>query len=510
MAIVAGKFKSKAFYTGALLWVAVFIAISLSAAVAGFVVAVFPPTLAIALGGMIGVGGLFLVALMTPDRAVAPEALIRRLLCLLLFVWVVWPVYVGYKLGPLPALNPTRVLYWMTILLWVFWMVASRTARDQLIARCSRHKLFVWLFLLYFAWDAVCTMASTGPIGSLYFLIKTFSGGTILFFVFLWALRDQSDVERALLWSLAAVVACTALGVAENMRGSNLFVAILPTDPEQLANLSWVTAEHMRNGAYRVSGPFAHPLTFAEYMLMCIPSGAYMAVMGTTRARRMLGMLVLPLAMLSIYLSHTRSSIIGAGMLFILIFASVGIAALRKKNNFFVAIAGAFTLCCVVFAVIAGGALALDLAQGRNRDEQGSTNARFVQLTNGARALAEQPVMGYGPGGAGMAVGYAPGTDALVIDNYYLNVVLDSGVPGLLMYCVIFLIPIVGGLRLGLAGYERINLLSLAIAAGLVAYTMEKIALSLLHNMDFAYVLMAMLLTLHADSKTASPKESRP
>lgn len=489
-----------------LLWLAIFGGVCVSAIVTGLVAAIMPPKVAIALGGLIGVGGVFLVALMVPDKMAAPEGLIRRLLNLYLLVWVVWPLYVTYKLGPLPAMNPTRLLMWMLILLFAFWLIASRHARNQLFERLARQKLFALLFLGYFGWQILCAALAEQPIGSLYYLFKGFASGVVLFLIAIWALRDQRDVEAALTWSLWAALICALMGVLEMIKGANLFMAILPTDPDQLEVLSKVVGEKLRSGSYRVSASFAHPLTYAEYMLMAMPVAAYMVARGATRGRRLLGLAVLPMALVAVYISHTRSSVIGAGMLAIMIATYIGIVGLRKKTNILAASAGAFTLCCVVFAMIVGGAFAIDLAQGRNRDEAGSTSARMFQLTQGMHALAEQPIMGYGPGGAGEQIGLVPGASFISVDNYYLNVVLDTGLPGLLMYILVFFCPIGVALRFGLAAEGPANVLSLAIAAALIAFTLEKVALSLAHNLDYSYLLMAMMYTMKA---TTSPPEKK-
>jgi len=484
------KFPFKRIFIGALLLLV------LVAVLSGYVAATLPPNFSMAVGGVFGAGVVLASALLVPSNVMAPERLMRGVLSLLLFTWVVWPSYISYKFGPLPGINPTRLIYWGLISFWAYWVIASGNLKQQVTDALSRHKLFLTLLLALPAWQLFSSFMGAATFPSIYFTVKASAGGLLLFFVAISIIRTREQVENALTWVLAAALVVALIGIAEAVRGSNPFIALLPNDPEQLAAMDWIIQDKSRSGVYRISSTFAHPLTLGEYLLMCIPVAGCLAAIGATRLRRILAFIYFPTSAVAIYATHTRSAMVGVGVLFVIIFTVIGIGSIRKQANFKGAVAGTFLLVCVLLASIAAGAFAVNLAKGRDRDEQGSTNARFIQLDIGTKALSSSPIYGYGPGMAVEKIGFLPGAKTLTIDNHYLSVALDTGLIGVAVYCLIFLFPIAIGIKLGLSGFSPVHLMALATAVALIAFGFEKLVLSLTHNFDFAYILIAMTFVL--------------
>ena len=71
----------------------------------------------------------------------------------------------------------------------------------------------------------------------------------------------------------------------------------------------------------------------------------------------------------------------------------------------------------------------------------GSNQARQDQLHVGLPKILAMP-LGHGLGEAGNALG-AVTNDFITIDNYYLTVGLDLGIPGILLFICMFFIPII-------------------------------------------------------------------
>jgi hypothetical protein len=471
-------------------------AIVLVAVFSGLIAGAYPPTFSVVLSGILGVGVLLISALIVPSKTVAPERLMRGALSLLLFTWVVWPSFISYKFGPLPGVNPTRLIYWGLISFWIYWVIASGNLKHQVMAALFHHKLFLAALLSFPAWQLFASFIGQATYPSIYFTIKASAGGLLLFFAAISIIRTSDQVETALTWALTAALVVAVIGIVEVLRGSSPFVAFLPSDPEQMAALDWIIQDKSRGGDYRISSTFAHPLTLGEYLLMCIPIAGYMAAIGSTRMRRVLALIYLPISAAAVYATHTRSTMIGVGVLLIIIFAAIGVGAIRKKANFNGAVAGALLLLFVSLGSIAVGTFAVNLAAGRDRGEQGSTNARLVQLDIGINELRKSPIYGFGPGMAVEKIGFLPGTKSLTIDNHYLSVALDTGLLGVAIYCLIFIFPIAIGLKLGISGHSPHHFMALATAVALIAFSFEKLVLSLTHNFDFAYILIAMTFVL--------------
>ena len=475
---------------------ALIVGIALIAAMMGFVVALFPISFSLGLIGLLGLLVLFLMAVILPAHLNAPGGLLRGMLSVVMVVSAVWPGYVAYKFGAAPGVNPARIVYWGMVTLWLFWLVGSPTLRAHLFAQLGRFKVLHGVLVIYAVWQLVICAFSLTPIYSAYYLVKLLLGGYLYYLIVLSVLRDSDDVERLVTWIVVAAALVSAIGVVEGFRKANFFAGIFPTDPEQLETLEWIILDKSRSGAYRVASTFSHPLALAEYLTMCLPLAAYLMLVGQTRWRRWLGIGAIPLLLISLYLSHTRSALITAAIVAITLMLIAGARAAAQRRNFFQAIVGGCVVVGVVLASVGGASVLTELTLGRDSAERGSTDARVVMLSRGSRMAAEEPVTGYGPGRAAITLGALPGHVNLTIDNYYLSVVLESGLPGLLLLIFTLAYPITLGFFRGLRQQTRAGWMALALASALLAYAVERGVLSLTNNLDFSLMLTAMLVVV--------------
>ena len=114
----------------------VMVAVLLSA-----VVVLFPITFSLVLIGLLGLSVLFLMAVILPGHIDAPGGFLRGMLAVVMVVAAVWPGYIAYKYGAAPGVNPTRLVYWGLITLWMFWLGASPGLRAQLYEKLARFKV---------------------------------------------------------------------------------------------------------------------------------------------------------------------------------------------------------------------------------------------------------------------------------------------------------------------------------------------------------------------------------
>lgn len=460
------------------------------------IIVIYPMSFTVGLIGLLGLSVLFLMAVILPGHLDAPGGFLRGMLAIVLVVMAVWPGYIGYKYGPIPTITPTRIVYWGLVVLWTFWLVASPRLRSQLFVQIFRYKMLHAVLGVFFFWQLVTAAFSVAPIFSAYYAIKLFLGGYLMYMIVLSVLRDADDVERVITWIVIAAMVVSLFGVAEGIRKANLFVTLLPTDPEQLETLEWIILDKSRSGAYRVAATFSHPLALAEYLTMCLPLAAYLCINGQIIARRLLGTGAIPLLLVALYLSRTRSAVISAAIVGATLIVIAGIRAASQRRNFFKAVAGVFAITGVLLSIAGGIGVLGELTLGRDRAERGSTEARLYMLARGTGLAADEPVTGYGPGLAAVTLGALPGHVSITIDNYYLSVALESGVLGLLLLIVILAYPICLGLYRGLTHHTRSGWLALALASGLLAFAVERGVLSLTNNLDLSLMLIAMLMVV--------------
>ena len=480
------------------------------AVVLGGIAALFPASFTVKLGFLVGGVTLLFLALFVPADTVAPRASIRRLLSVLLVVWVAWPSYLSYHGLPGPGVNPTRLVYWSLVGLWFFWFVASRDLRMQLSARIATFRPFFLMLWLYLGWSLLCAILSESPFHSLYYLVKLMVGPVLIFFIALSCLRDRRDVDFALMLMVVAALIASGVGMLEAVKKTNLFYEIVPSLFPQGDEGAEFWAEKLasdksRAGAYRVMSTFTHPLTFGEYLALSLPLAVYLVMFAKQGWRRLLGLIALPAIMVGLYVAHTRSPLLAAGVVVLGLSGFLGALAMRQKRSFAVSAVGFFVLVALAFSVVAFVGFAMELAAGRNVEEAGSTFSRIVMFQRGIALTLDQPLVGYGPGLAAFTLGYLPGFTVLTIDSYYLTVAMESGLPGLALFLGLLGYPIIRGLITSLRSPWKDGARVAVIALALLGFAVVKSVLSLTSNLDAVFLLIALLaISLEPEKASAS------
>lgn len=491
----SGQLKSK-FTLPTLTKSAGLLALTLFAIFLGLLAAVFPVSYTIRVTIILSAAVIFLAALSIPAATPAPGRLLRGLIYALLVVWIVWPAYLTYKIGPTPGLSPTRILYWSVILIWFFWFIASSSLRSTLWSRLKRVRPLGTILGIYLLWMAICAIATDHIFYSLYYAIRLMLGPVLIFLIVLSCFRGREDVERALLYVVLAAILSSCIGIAESVHKANFFADLLQVDPDAIATMEWAVGDRSRDGTYRVASTFSHPLAFGEYLSMVLPLAVYQLIYGGTALKRFLALAAFPLIAVALYTTHTRSSMVAAGVVMIFVIVFLGARMIRQRKSFAVTILGAFMLVSIIFAALAAVSAAPELIAGRSAGEAGSTAVRLSMLERGGHLIAEEPILGYGPGLGVVTLGFLPGVSKLTLDSYFLSVVLETGVPGLLLFLGLLMIPIMKGFAFSLGKSSRENLLAFALAASLLAFAIVKTVLSLTNNLDSAFVLIALLAVM--------------
>jgi O-antigen ligase len=249
---------------------------------------------------------------------------------------------------------------------------------------------------------------------------------------------------------------------------------------------------------------FTHPLTFGEYLALSLPLAAYLVGYSSTRWQRLLGLGALPAMLAGLYLTHTRSPLIAAGVAVILLVAFLGIRALRQQRSFAISVAGAFSLIALAFAAFAMLGIVTELILGRNAAETGSSIDRLIMLERGTNLILAEPITGYGAGMAAFTLGYLPGLTTLTIDNFYLSLGLESGLPGLALFLFLLGYPILKGFYASLRMPGQDGARISVIITALIGFAVVKSVLSLTDNLDAVFLLIALLaISLQGETKLA-------
>lgn len=403
------------------------------------------------------------------------------------------PAYLPFKFGPLPGLNPLRVIFAGILIASVYGIVTSHQLRARLLAAIATAKWVFGFFAGLLVWQFVCAMVGDQPVFSLYYLAKVLLPAFVMYLVGMTFYRDWQDIQRTAAFLVVGVLFTCLAGAIEWRTQTNVFLRFFPADIDDLAGLGWILTEKIRGGDYRVSATFSHPLSLAEYLCMTLPFAAVLGFNAQRRWMRGLAWCVLPVLLGMIYLAHTRSSLIAAAASLIGMGLVFGLRIGRQRRNPTQAILGWALVVALVGVIVALSGSVAYLTKGRTEAETGSSQARVTMFTRAQTLLAEQPVQGYGPGLGAIKIGRIQlGQRSPTIDSYFLSTLIENGFVGLGMFVlgmtVLLWQTVTTAVRSRGAGSWMLIALSAAIFASLIV----KLVLSLTDNLDLLYLFTGM------------------
>ena len=106
--------------------------------------------------------------------------------------------------------------------------------------------------------------------------------------------------------------------------------------------------------------------------------------------------------------------------------------------------------------------------------------------------LFSRPLLGYGPGNSGEALGYYQPGGLLTVDTYIITLLLDYGIIGFLLFTAALLSMLVIIIRLSLLPGNHRYASTTALAAALTAFTVIRLVLSQQDNHTFLFMLFGL------------------
>jgi O-antigen ligase len=133
--------------------------------------------------------------------------------------------------------------------------------------------------------------------------------------------------------------------------------------------------------------------------------------------------------------------------------------------------------------------------------EANSTQARYDQWRMGIPLIMANPITGHGLGAGGGVI------SDYTIDSYILSLVLETGVPGLVFFVGMLLLPIWYGLRAYVTDPSEYGAASGALACSFIAFTANRLVLSQHENHMLIYSLLGIVVVLNYQrSRTRIPQ----
>jgi hypothetical protein len=243
-----------------------------------------------------------------------------------------------------------------------------------------------------------------------------------------WRYASGLKVHRLLQLSLAFLLWYTLpFWAYELTTGTSVFSSYTPPIPGLMDARDLL----LRDGHVRVEATFGHPLAFDQFLLLAVPIvGSAILV----RAFRWFGSASLGVAAVALVLTGSRSPWLAlVGALIAMIFArrpwvSAGIAVGIVVLVLITPLSDAVGPAAIMERIQAGAASTL-AGYSTETETTFSTASRIFLIINSLRAIAQQPLAGFGVNAT------LTGAGIPTVDTYYLALPVEVGVP---TACVLF------------------------------------------------------------------------
>jgi O-antigen ligase len=354
-----------------------------------------------------------------------------------------------------------------------------------------RAPTFLWLFAAWIVWAGIGYSATRYPDA-------------------VWeALTERSKVL------LVALVAVNALRTGTQIRYFMLFVLVsFLLFPARSALVNYVTGNTMFG---RAIGPFIYgnPNDLAALAILVLgPALAIWASSARGSPVRWFGLACAAPLIVIVVLTQSRG-----GFLALCVMAlPSAIVLVRRRPRTVVAVAvlvgvAVYFTPAKYWARVEGLRNATSVAAIGEMDPEGSARQRFAVLQTAIRIVEDHPVLGIGMGAYGLAnAHYSPSLGGLDTHNTYLNVVAETGLPGL----VLFLALVTTVLRDARAARRRAGRVFPAEAEmvrwlqyGLVGYLIAGVFGSY-SKLTFPYIFLALLWSASQVLRAKCPPATSP
>lgn len=361
--------------------------------------------------------------------------LFRSYYLLFIFLLPLIPSYLGIRAG-FGLINFQRILL-LPLAILILWQVMR--GKGAYLRIKNSIKSIKWISILFFLFVMLRLLASIfgeSPESS----VRTAIYEIFSYFIIYCATAIYIDTPKRmsaviLTLSFSLVIVC-GLTLIEKVSEQNLFANFSGASDADENFLSQALTSKMRGGEYRAQGTFYNPLSLAHYLVTLLPLLIFVKHPGILFGRWRL--LFIAVVFASIWATGSRAAAL-LGILTIFFWSGGFVLKLVKSKhglNKFFGSAGAAGL---LIGLLAAASISANTISGGNGsdEESASTLARYSQVTLGLKSIAENPALGIGVGLSQTVAGISVNESRVSIDNYYLSLAIETGIPVLVIFLLI-------------------------------------------------------------------------
>lgn len=415
-----------------------------------------------------------------------------------LFLFPLCPVYLGLRFSGAGLLNIQRVMLIALLLMLAADACLSRV-RGRWVLHVLRVNAPIWLALLLFlAWRLLSALASVQVDVSLKTAVSDALTALTLYFATLYYVTAPHKIARVLRTLLVAATAVAAFGLLERLLEANPIAALVPAGMTGDGFLDEALRAKVR-GVYRAQSTFYNPLSLAHYLVLLLPLLLVPLQWGAAR-RPWLAGAALTLLVLCLWATGSRAGILLFGVA-VLFGVAAGARRLLRHADIGHRVQGAVLILALVLAAGAVAFQAVRIVTGASAEEADSSQARLEQAMRGYGSIVAHPLLGIGPRMAANVAGVNLDAERVSVDNYYLSLSIESGLPATALFLLLGVLCARATLQQAKALRERADLAAEATAlAGSIGLFMAFLLIVSLYEetLPLFVVLVAVVCTRRA------------
>lgn len=425
------------------------------------------------------------------------ESILQVWLACMLATMALWPTYFIFKVGGLPSLDARRIIAALTLFSTIYFVISRTPVREHAKAVFSGPLRTGALILsVYVLLRIASCAASVNPIASFILVMWEVLYYYSMFFVgaILFSKPSMQSLTIKVMLTLAIIIC--SYSMMEWLLKKNLIAQFLPVSEDFAMFQKALTLSRIRDGFFRAQGTFEHPLLLAEFSAMMVSLGLSVFLWTKDNTKiKLLGGFVLCMALVTAVLTGSRSAFIsvGAGIAVITtlwVFASGQFKSIKTP-----AMKKFMSVSVLTMMLVAAIPIVTLLVKGGSTLEAASTNVRLYMLKLGWESISSHPVIGVGPGTSGSVAGVLSGAGVGTLDNYYLAIAIESGLPAVFLLMMSLIYPAwIAFNQLMRGGNERQKVFQSALIGILIVALLVHAILWMPYNLFFAFLLSGMLL----------------
>lgn len=347
-------------------------------------------------------------------------------LLFIIYLNLLWPNYIVYKVGILPGMTPPRIMLLLLIVALYLILSINKNYRSRfMIIFYEFRSIFFVSMMIIFVQFISSLFYSSNLQTSIFSIINDFLMGP-LFIIIILLLLDNKSGQKKLFWTLIiALISINIIGLKEYFNNGPLFSNYIISE-----TLYTTIQSKARGGTYRLMSVFTNSLVYSQILVMSIPLYIYAFI----NSKKFLKVSMLINLCLTIFLLRNTGSRAAVALIaifpIIYLYSKIYFKSQKEITKYTLIIGfGMLVISVIAYTAINQKNFVTLTTTGTDSSSAVSTQERIRQFEVGIPALLEHPLLGYGVGG-GVKLMY-PRTS---IDNLYLTIALNTGITGLFLF----------------------------------------------------------------------------